>query len=108
MTTSIESAAAKPPRRCDSGSCIQVDIYEGEHLAEPLVRVRSTETGTVMQVRYSEWVKFVTEINDGEWNHVVTDMEIALARHAAAKMTFTPEERDGVGTLIDATQLKAR
>jgi hypothetical protein len=67
-------------KNCESSGCVQVDVYEGEHLTEPVVRVRSTETGTVMQARISEWQKFVEEVKNGKWDHVDADYEIAAIR----------------------------
>jgi hypothetical protein len=90
---SIESETDNVSTRCDTSTCIQVDVYEGEHLTEPVVRVHSTETGTVMQGRYSEWIKFVTEVKNGDWDHVVTDMEFALARRAAKDMKFVEDDQ---------------
>jgi len=70
--------------KCADSSCIRVDIYTGEHLAEPVVRVHSTETDTTFQARGSEWIKFVEEVKNGDWDHVTTDLEIAMARHLEA------------------------
>jgi len=68
---------------CESLNCIQVDVYTGEYLAEPVVRVRSTETHTVMQARISEWRMFVEQVRAGDWNHVSTDFEFLLSGIAA-------------------------
>jgi hypothetical protein len=79
MTTSTPRDGVNTTR-CESGACVQVDIYVGDHLAEPVVRVLSTDTDTRMQVRISEWRKFVAEVKNGDWDHVDTDYEIATAR----------------------------
>jgi hypothetical protein len=78
MTTSTTHADANG--RCESGQCIQVDVYTGEHLTEPVVRVRSTDTDTVMQARIGEWRRFVAEVRAGDWDHIDTDYEIQVAR----------------------------
>lgn len=87
MTTLTRPAddanGARPGERCSDGTCVQVDVYIGEHLAEPLVRVRSTATDTVMQARASEWRAFVAQVKNGEWDHVDTDVEFAAARRVA-------------------------
>lgn len=80
MTTSTPREAANV--RCESSACVQVDIYAGAHLTEPLVRVRSTETDTVMQVRISEWRRFVAQVRSGDWDHIDTDYEFEVARNA--------------------------
>ena len=108
MTTSPRPAAAS---RCDSSACVQVDVYDGEHLTEPVVRVLSTETDTRMQCRAGEWLKFITEIKNGDWDHVGTDLEFAIARKAAASMVFVPDLIDHPGSLnglVDAAECKAR
>lgn len=61
---------------CESGACIQVDVYNGEHLAEPVVRLHSTETGTVMQARASEWLKFVEEVKAGNWDYIAEQLVV--------------------------------
>jgi hypothetical protein len=61
---------------------MRVDIYAGEHLVEPVIRIRATATDTVMQARISEWRKFVAEVKNGDWDHVDTDYEFAVARHS--------------------------
>jgi hypothetical protein len=66
--------------KCESSACVQVDIYTGDHLTEPVVRVRSTATDTVMQMRISEWRTFVEEVKANDWAHVDTDFEF-LARN---------------------------
>jgi len=81
MTTSTPRDGVNS-HRCESSACVQVDIYAGEHLVEPVVRVRSTETDTVMQARISEWRKFIAEVKRGDWDHVNTDFEFATARHS--------------------------
>lgn len=60
--------------KCESNACIQIDVYRGEHLAEPVVRLRSMETGTVMQARASEWVKFIDEVKAGQWDCIAEDL----------------------------------
>lgn len=80
----------------DGNSHVQVDIYDGEHLTEPVVRVRSTSTDTVMQVHIAEWIRFVREVRLGDWDHVETDYEILIARAEQAKILNTIE--------IDANQ----
>lgn len=87
MTTSTPRGDVSA-ERCESNACIQVDIYEGEHLVEPVVRMHSTDTNTVMQARVGEWRKFVAEVKNGDWDHVDTDFELAAARHA-----ISPEDR---------------
>lgn len=82
MMKSTPSGDAEP-QTYESGGCVQVDVYAGEHLAEPLVRVRSTNTGTVMQMRITEWRAFVAQVKAGDWNHVDTDFEFAVARDQA-------------------------
>lgn len=104
----MSSTEPEVGKRCESAACIKLDVYVGDHLAEPLVRFHSTETGTVMQARASEVIKFFAEVRNNEWDHVIADLEFALARQAAAKMTFTAEEREGVNFLVDAAEHKAR
>lgn len=77
MTSTPRDAASQ---RCETGACIKVDIYTGEHLVEPVVRVHSTDTGTVMQARIGEWRKFVAEVKADDWDHIDTDYEIVAAR----------------------------
>lgn len=94
-STRREDASSPSERRCESNACVQVDIYEGEHLAEPVVRVLSTQTDTRVQVRISEWRKFVAEVKNGDWDHVDTDWEIAAGT-------------DSLNRLVDAAEHKAR
>ena len=63
--------------KCSDSACIEVDIYTGEHLAEPVVRVWATETDTKLQARIGEWIKFVAEIKAGVWDHIAVDYEFA-------------------------------
>lgn len=85
MRSSTESEAGRSGRY-EAGACIQVDVYEGEHLTEPVVRIHSTETGTVMQARISEWRKFVAEVKAGDWDHVDTDYEIEAGTNSLAEI----------------------
>lgn len=55
-------------KKCESSGCIVADLYEGAHLTVPVVRVRSTETGTVMQATLSEWRTFIAEVKSGQWD----------------------------------------
>ena len=61
---------------CESSACIQVDVYAGEHLVAPVVRMHSTETGTVMQARASEWIKFVEEVKAGQWDYIAENLSV--------------------------------
>ena len=61
---------------CESSACIQVDVYNGEHLAEPMVRLHSTQTSTVMQARGSEWLQFVEEVKAGKWDNVAEQLVV--------------------------------
>lgn len=100
MTSTRRGDASSPSeRRCESSACVQVDVYEGEHLAEPVVRVLSTQTDTRMQIRISEWRKFVAEIKNGDWDHVDTDWEI---------VAYTDPLRGQLNALVDAAEHKAR
>jgi hypothetical protein len=47
---------------CESNGCIVADFYEN------VVRVRSTQTGTVMQATSGEWVQFIEEVKAGRWD----------------------------------------
>jgi hypothetical protein len=62
--------------KCESGACIQVDVYEGAHLAESLVRLHSTQTSTVLQARASEWIQFVEEIKAGHWDYIAENLAV--------------------------------
>lgn len=61
---------------CESSACIRVDIYSGDHLAESVVRLRSTLTSTVMQARGSEWIKFVNEVKAGQWDYIAENLAV--------------------------------
>lgn len=89
MMTSIASAGASGAPCSNGDSCIQVDVYVGEHLIEPVARFHSTATNTVMQARGSELIKFFTEVKNGDWDHVITDMEFAVARHPTYAVVVT-------------------
>lgn len=65
--SSIEHVGAD--KKCESGACIVVDVYHGEHLTDgAVVRVRSTETGTVMQATLTEWDAFIQQAKLGYWD----------------------------------------
>lgn len=71
MTSSTERGDASEsggPQRCESNACIQVDVYVVDNITEPVIRLRSTQTGTVMQATYTEWNVFVARVKRGEFD----------------------------------------
>lgn len=49
---------------CEAGGCIVVADYG------TAIRLRSTQTGTTMQATPEEWLKFVAEVRNGDWDHI--------------------------------------
>lgn len=72
-------------KRCESNACVQVDIYTGVHLSEPLVRLHSTATGTVMQVRASEWHTFVQRVKAGDFDPIAIQLTDTIRAQRAAE-----------------------
>jgi hypothetical protein len=54
--------------KCESSGCIEVTDYDG------FIRVRSGETGTVMQCTREEWHSFVADLIAGRWDDVGRDI----------------------------------
>ena len=52
--------------RCESGACIVVDVYTGDGKRPHVVRIRSTQTGTVMQATWDEWIAFIAAVKNGD------------------------------------------